>query len=180
MRQLGPTQLKRLHRSWHRITERRLALLLAGVQSPWNLGGIIRTAAALRVDDVYLTAGSLSPSHPGAAKTAMGTQRYLQWQSFSSHADAMAAPREAGYLLVGVELADGAVPLPELELAEDADVCLVIGHEDHGIPPACLEACDAVAYIPLLGRVGSLNVATAAAIAMYEVRRREWVARVRT
>ena len=40
--------------------------------------------------------------------------------------------------------------------------------------PATLDACDAVAYLPLLGKVGSLNVATAAAIACYEVRRQAW------
>jgi tRNA (guanosine-2'-O-)-methyltransferase len=39
---------------------------------------------------------------------------------------------------------------------------------------AALSAADHVAYLPMLGRVGSLNVATAAAIAMYELRRRSW------
>ena len=46
--------------------------------------------------------------------------------------------------------------------------------EDHGLTPATLGACDAVAFVPLLGRVGSLNVATAAAIALYELRRKGW------
>jgi tRNA (guanosine-2'-O-)-methyltransferase len=53
-------------------------------------------------------------------------------------------------------------------------VCLAVGHEDHGLSRGCLEACDHVAYLPLLGRVGSLNVASATAIALYEVRRRSW------
>ena len=53
-------------------------------------------------------------------------------------------------------------------------MCLAVGHEDHGLSKAGLAACDHVAYLPMLGRVGSLNVATAAAIAMYEVRRRAW------
>jgi len=52
--------------------------------------------------------------------------------------------------------------------------CLVVGHEDRGCTPATLAACDAVAYLPLLGKVGSLNVATAASIACYEVRRQTW------
>jgi tRNA (guanosine-2'-O-)-methyltransferase len=54
------------------------------------------------------------------------------------------------------------------------DVCLAVGHEDRGLSAACLQSCDAVVYLPQLGRVGSLNVATAAAIALYEVRRQEW------
>ncbi len=74
--------------------------------------------------------------------------------------------------MVAIELADGSVPLHELDLP--TDVCLVLGHEDHGISQATLAASDAVAYLPQLGRVGSLNVATAAAIACYEVRRQAW------
>ncbi len=50
----------------------------------------------------------------------------------------------------------------------------MLGHEDHGVSQAALAATDAVAYLPQLGRVGSLNVATAAALAIYEMRRREW------
>jgi tRNA (guanosine-2'-O-)-methyltransferase len=52
----------------------------------------------------------------------------------------------------------------------------VVGHEDRGVPAATLASCDEVAFIPQLGRIGSLNVATATAIALYEVRRRAWVA----
>jgi tRNA (guanosine-2'-O-)-methyltransferase len=80
--------------------------------------------------------------------------------------------RAAGYEVVGLELAQGAQPLPEASLGPD--VCLVIGHEDRGVRPATLERCDRVVYLPQLGRVGSLNVATATSIALYELRRREW------
>ena len=69
---------------------------------------------------------------------------------------------EAGFRVVAIELAEGAPPLHTLELT---DVCLVVGHEDQGVRAATLRACDAVAYLPQLGKVGSLNVATAAAIA---------------
>ena len=73
---------------------------------------------------------------------------------------------------MAVELADGASALHQLPL--DSDVCLVIGHEDRGVGRDAIAACDAVGYLPQLGKVGSLNVATAASIAIYEVRRRSW------
>lgn len=174
MRQLGPTDLKRLHREWHRRTERRVALLLDSVQSPFNIGAITRTAAAFKVDHLYLAAGALSPAHAKAGKTAMGTERYLTWTVFATGTEAAAGARGDGYAVVGLELTDGAVPL--YEIAAGPDVCLAVGHEDHGLSLATLAACDAVAFIPQLGRVGSLNVATAAAIAIYELRRREWTA----
>jgi tRNA (guanosine-2'-O-)-methyltransferase len=172
MRQLGPTDLKRLHRQWNRRSPGRLALLLDGVASPWNVGSITRTAAAYRVEHVYVAGGGMTPGHSKAGKTALGTDRYLTWSIHDKGADAADLARSEGLKVVGLELADGAVPLHRLD--PGPAVCLAVGHEDHGITPATLAACDAVAYLPLLGRVGSLNVATATAIALYELRRQGW------
>jgi tRNA (guanosine-2'-O-)-methyltransferase len=174
VKQLGPTDLKRLHREWHRRTERRVALLLDCVASPFNVGAIARTAAAFRVDQLYLSGTALSPAHVKAGKTAMGTERYLTWTRFEKGSDAADAARSDGFVVVGLELAEAAVPLHQVDAGPD--VCVAVGHEDHGLSPATLAACDHVAFIPLLGRVGSLNVATATAIAIYELRRREWTA----
>ena len=111
-----------------------------------------------------------------AGQVSLGTERYLTWSEPASGSVAADEARAEGFRVVGIELADGAVPLHELGLAPGADVCLALGNEDHGLPPATLAACDDVAYLPQLGRVGSLNVAAAAAIALYEVRRRAWAA----
>ncbi len=172
MKQLDGTGLKRLHRGWRRRTAGRLALVLDDVEGPFNVGGIIRTAAALRVDDCWLAGRTPDPSDAKVAKTALGTDRYLTVHRSVDARAAIAAARAAGYQLVALELADGAVPLHELALG--GDTCIVVGHEDRGLAGATLADCDAVAYLPLLGRVGSLNVATAASVAVYEVRRRAW------
>jgi tRNA (guanosine-2'-O-)-methyltransferase len=172
MRQLGPTDLKRLHREWNRRTEGRVALLLDSVESPFNIGGIVRTAAAFRVEHLYLAGSTLSPAHAKAGKTAMGTERYLTWSTYERGPEAADAARADGFRVVGLELAVGAVPLHQLD--PGGDVCIAVGHEDHGLAPATLAACDLVGFIPQLGRVGSLNVSTATAIAVYEFRRRDW------
>jgi tRNA (guanosine-2'-O-)-methyltransferase len=174
VKQLDGTGMKRLHREWRRRTEGRLALVLDDVQGPFNVGSIIRTAASLRVDDVWLAGHTPEPGDGKVAKTALGTDRYLTFHRATDGPAAAVAARGAGYLVVAVELADEAVPLHDLALG--AATCLVVGHEDRGCTPATLAACDAVAYLPMLGKVGSLNVATAASIACYEVRRRGWAA----
>ena len=111
MRQLGQTDLKRLHRDWGKRATGRIALLLDGVSSPFNVGSIVRTAAAFRVEHIYLAAGATSPAAAKAGKTAMGTERYLSWSTFERGADAADAAREDGYCVLGLELADHAVPL---------------------------------------------------------------------
>lgn len=174
MKQLDGTGMKRLHREWRRRTTGRLALVLDDVQGPFNVGAIIRTAAALRVDDVWLAARTPDPRDGKVQKTALGTDRYLRFHRADDGATAAAAARAAGYRVVGVELTDAAVALVDADLGDAT--CLVVGHEDRGCAPATLAACDLVAFLPQLGKVGSLNVATAASIACFEVRRREWVA----
>jgi tRNA (guanosine-2'-O-)-methyltransferase len=172
-RQLDGTGMKRLHREWRRRTSGRVALVLDGVSSSYNVGSILRTAAAERVERLWFTDNATPPTHPAVRKTALGTERYLTWTVGGTGAACVAAARAAGWHAVAVELAEGAVPLHSLPL-RGVPVCLVIGHEDHGVSAAALDACDDVGFVPQLGRVGSLNVAVAAAVAIYETRRQEW------
>lgn len=174
MKQLDGTGMKRLHRQWRSATVGRLALILDGLGTPVNVGSIVRTAAAYRVDHVWLAGPTPTFDSPGVAKTALGTDRYLTSTVTASALEAIEAAHKQGYWVIGIELADQAVPLHDMTLT--GDVCLVIGHEDHGIGKAAIAACDAVGYLPMLGKVGSLNVAMAAGLAMYEARRQSWTA----
>lgn len=173
-RSYGGTDLKRLHREWRRRTKGRLAVVLDGVQGPFNVGAVIRTAAAERVDHLWYTGGATTADNTRVGKTAMGTERYLQTTEVAEPAHAIAAAKGAGYTVVAIELAEGASPLHEIDLS--GDICLVVGHEDRGVSKAVLETSDHIGFIPQLGKVGSLNVATAASIALYEVRRQHWSA----
>ena len=171
-RQLRATDVKRLNRDWRRSTESRLGLLVESVTQPFNVGSIVRSAAAFGVERLWLAGNATPPTHPNARKTGLGTERLVPWEPAVPVPDAVRAVREAGLRIIAVELTTDAVPLHEAPL--HGDVCLAVGGEDHGCSPALLDAADAVAYIPQIGRVGSLNVAVATAIALAEARRREW------
>lgn len=172
MKNLDPTGLKRLHRDWRRTTTQEISLILDSVQTPYNVGTVIRTSAALGVSHLWLVGATESPNHPKTNKTAMGTQRYVEWTAVDTPTEAIEAARAKGFSVVGVELADDASPLHDLDLS--GKVCLVVGHEDRGLSKDALAACDAVGYIPQVGKVGSLNVGVAASIAISEARRQGW------
>lgn len=169
---LNPTGLKRLHRTWRRQTAGRLALILDGVQNPFNLGTIARHAAAYRVEKAWLVGAPDAFDHPRVHKTAMGTDRFVDWRVVATPDQALREAVEAGFRPVGIELTPSAVPLFALEL--HTDVALVVGHEERGLSRTSLDRCVAFAFAPQVGKVGSLNVAAATAIALYEARRQEW------
>ena len=173
---LSGTEAKRLHRDWRRRTERPLSLILDNVQTPFNVGSIVRTAASFRIEHLYVVGSvPVTPNHPKSQKTSLGTERLVPWSEHARIDEAVGAARTAGLRVVGVELATGGRPLHEV-VAPVGGVCLVLGHEDRGLSAAALAACDDVGYIPTPGKVGSLNVAVACAIALYEIRRQEWTA----
>lgn len=171
-RSLGSTELKRLHREWRRQAPGKVAVLLDSVATPYNVGSIVRTAAAMRVDDIWITGQSALETDGGTQKTALGSQRFVTFHHVEDPVAAVSAVRAAGYRLVGIELADAAKPIHVADLT--GSVCLAVGHEDRGLSAATLSGADELAFIPQLGRIGSLNVATAASIALYEVRRQGW------
>ena len=169
---LRSTDLKRLHREWRRQAPGRAALLLDSVATPYNVGSILRTAAAMQVDDVWLCGQTAAETHAGTQKTALGSQRFLNVHHGEDPGVALDEVRAGGYRIVGLELADAAEPIHAVDLT--GAVCLAVGHEDRGLSAAVLDGADGLAFIPQLGRIGSLNVATATAIALYETRRQGW------
>jgi len=146
-----------------------LALILDRLQSPYNVGAIFRSAAGFRVDTLVLSGQTAPPRDPKVAKLAVGAERFVKWETVDRCLQAVERQRGAGFVVVGVELATDAQPVWEVDLRRD--VCFVVGNEVHGINKEVLQTLDEVAFIPMFGRIGSLNVASATAIAMYEARR---------
>ena len=127
------------------------------------------------MEQIWLCGETADPSTRRRARPRSAPAGTCTFEQAGARPQAAAAIRAAGLRLVAIELAEGAVPLHEAPLG--GDVCLALGNEDRGCSAALLAAADQVAYIPQVGRVGSLNVAAAAAIALAEARRREWSGR---
>ena len=166
---LSATELKRLHRTWRRSTDLRLSLVLDGVQKPFNVGALLRSAAAYAVDEVWAVPPTPDRHDKGVAKTGLGSDRFMTWIEAASGVAAVEAARAAGYTTVAIELCHDAEPLFALQPGKA--VCVVLGHEDRGVHRDTLAAVDLVGYLPQLGRIGSLNVAQAGTTALYELTR---------
>src|SRR5699024_4574844 len=125
-------------------------------------------------DQLSLSKNNADPKDLNVDKTALGAAAKLAHTQLYTAAESLTAARADRYKMIAVELAYGGVVWHAAPLG--SDVCLAVGAAEHGCSPALLAGVDAVTYIPQIGRVGSLNVAVATAIALAEARRREWVA----
>ncbi len=170
---LSPTDLKRLHRRWRRSTDLRLALILDGVQKPYNVGALLRSAAAYNVETIWTVPPAPDLAHPSVARTALGSDKFVQHRPAESSSDALYQASSEGFVTVAIELTADARPLHTLDAG--TALCLVLGHEDRGVHSTTLAHVDHVAFLPQLGKVGSLNVAHAGTAALYEVARQAWV-----
>jgi 23S rRNA (guanosine2251-2'-O)-methyltransferase len=146
-----------------------LVLVLDQITDPHNVGAILRTAAGFAVA-ALVTTERHSPEATGVlAKSASGALEYVPIVAVQNLARALGELRERGYLLVGLD-STGDAELGEVSLR--TPLALVLGAEGRGLRQLTRETCDRVVRLDLPGRIKSLNVSNAAALALYVASKR--------
>jgi tRNA G18 (ribose-2'-O)-methylase SpoU len=102
----------------------------------------------------------------------MGTVFQVPWTRAETWPGALDELRELGFVVAGLALEEGAVPLDVFAASGHERVALVLGTEGDGLTSRALNHVDATVTIPMRGGVDSLNVAAASAVAMWELRDR--------
>lgn len=148
----------------------RTLALLEGVNNPTNMGVILRAAAGLGVDAFLLDPTCCDPLYRRSARVSMGEAFALPYARLDHLPDGLAPLRAAGVTVLALTPAPDADDIGELVLGPGERVALVLGAEGPGLTPATLAAADRRLRIPMAGRVDSINVGSAAAIAFYAVR----------
>jgi 23S rRNA (guanosine2251-2'-O)-methyltransferase len=147
----------------------KLVLILDQIADPQNVGAILRSAAAFDIAAVVVQERHAPPESGALAKAASGALDIVPYVAVVNIARALEQLGEHGFWRValtgdaGQTLGDAIVP---------RDLALVLGSEGTGIRRLVRERCDDSATIPVSNRMESLNVSNAAAIALYECRRR--------
>lgn len=141
-------------------------LLLEAVRDPSNLGAAIRSAAAMGVGRIILSADCADVYHPKTLRASMGAVFHLQIDLAEDLAAVIGQLREAGRRVFAAALDDNAVKLGCFAVREDD--CVVIGNEGHGLSREVINACGESVFIPMSDKVESFNAAVAASILMWE------------
>jgi tRNA G18 (ribose-2'-O)-methylase SpoU len=130
-----------------------------------NIGAIFRSAAALGIDSVLLTKSSCDPLNRRAIRVSMGSVFLVPWTWLDSY-DQL---REFGFCTAAMALKDQSIALDDPILKQQSRLALIMGTEGDGLPQETIDRADFVVRIPMYHAVDSLNVASAAAVAFWEL-----------
>jgi 23S rRNA (guanosine2251-2'-O)-methyltransferase len=150
------------------LLEREDALVLAldEIQDPHNLGAVCRVAESAGCSGVVLPERRSAEITPAVCKASAGAVEHLDVARVRNVADWLGAAKEREAWVYGAA-ADARVPYQRPDYS--GRVVLVLGSEGRGLRPRVAASCDELIHLPHHGRVGSLNVSTAAAALVYGI-----------
>ena len=163
MRRPEPRRVEDVCRNASRI------VVIQGVVDTTNIGAIFRSAAALGIDAVLLTRDSCDPLNRRAVRVSMGSVFLVPWTWLDSPVTHLGT---LGFRTAAMALTDDSVGIDDPRLAAEPRLAIVMGTEGDGLPHSTIVSADYVVRIPMSHNVDSLNVAAAAAVAFWELRKR--------
>ena len=150
----------------------KLVVVVERVGDADNVGGIIRNAAAFGAAAVLLSPGCCDPLYRKAIRTSVGACLQLPFATLDDWSEGLGTLRGQGYHVVALTPASDAEPLDQLVVPDGMrGVALLLGNEGDGLSASAVSCADARHRIDIESSVDSLNVATAAAVALHTLRR---------
>ena len=139
-----------------------------------NLGAIFRNAAALGMDGIILSPSCCDPLYRKAVRTSMGTVFQIPWTRLSCPwpSVGMNIIKGYGFTTAALALKEDAQSIEDESLANIEKLAVILGTEGSGLCKETIEMSDKCVYIPMSAGVDSLNVAAAAALAFWQLRKR--------
>lgn len=162
-----------MHRPAESTLEQVLAnayrvVVIDGVVDATNIGAIFRSAAALGMDAVLVTRSSCDPWNRRAIRVSMGSVFLVPWVWLDDYSQL----RNLGFATCAMALEDRSIGIDDPILHAQDRLAIIMGTEGEGLPDETIKSADYVVKIPMAHGVDSLNVAAAASVAFWELRKR--------
>ncbi|MFQ5637348.1 MAG: RNA methyltransferase [bacterium] len=141
--------------------------LVENVRSLYNVGSIFRTADGAGVSKLFLSGITGHPPHREIRKVALGAEESVSWEYARTSIEIIKKLKKQGVHIAVLETTPQSIPYYRAQYC--FPLCLVVGHEYHGVSEDTLCAADLLIDIPMSGAKISLNVSVAYGIAIYEI-----------
>lgn len=148
----------------------RRVVVLEDIVDHTNVGSVFRSVAGLGADAVLVTPRCADPLYRRSVRVSMGTVLQVPWTRLPEWTQALPLLHGAGFQIAALALGDDAIDLDVLAAEGPDRLALVLGTEGDGLSRSALAAADRVVRIPMQHGVDSLNVAAAAAVALWALR----------
>lgn len=157
-------------------TAKRVAVL-EDITDATNLGAIVRSAAALKMDGVLLSPSCCDPLNRRAVRVSMGTIFQLPWAWLGEEPSfwpesGMALLKKYDFATAAMALSENSVRVDDERLKREEKLAIILGTEGDGLKKETIARADYTVKIPMARGVDSLNVAAASAVAFWEFRLR--------
>lgn len=162
MRRRKMPELEAVLKDAHRV------VVIEGVTDTTNIGAIFRSAAALGIDAVLLTRDACDPLNRRAVRVSMGSVFLVPWTWLDKP---ILSLHDYGFRTAAMALCDDSISLDDPQLAEEEHLAIIMGTEGDGLPQRTISEADYTVKIPMAHGVDSLNVAAAAAVAFWQLRK---------
>jgi len=144
-----------------------VTIIMDNLRSAYNVGSIFRSAECFGINNIILCGITPTPDNSKVIKTSMGTEKYINWEYCHSTVEAVLDLKQRDNMIVALETAPDAISLNGYEFI--FPLVIIIGNEALGVSSEVMNIVKHYIKIPLSGWKNSLNVSTAASIALYEV-----------
>lgn len=152
---------------YRKVEKIPVAVLLDNVRSMQNVGSVLRTSDAFRVEEVIMGGITGVPPHPEISKSALGAEDSVKWRKVDDSFEECMRMKDKGWKICVLEQVFGSIPLSEFRRREDEKCLLVVGNEVSGVDQQIVDLADYVLEIPMHGVKHSLNVSVSAGIALW-------------
>jgi len=146
---------------------KEIYLIAQNIRSLFNVGALFRCADVFGVKKIYICGYTGFPPRKEISKTALGAETWIPWERYWQTHLLIEKLKKQGIKIVVLETGENSKSLSEFK--PEFPLALVVGSEVKGVSRKILDLADDVVEIPMVGKKESLNVAVAAAIALYQL-----------
>jgi len=164
---------RKLNFEEHRNTNLKspVSVLADNITLKENIGSLFRLCDALAIEHLYLSQSTSLLTDNKLNKVSRSTVKNVPHSIVDTPLKTIEQLKRNGYTIISLELTTDSMKIQAFDFGIAEKFCLILGSESEGVSDALLDASDFCVYIPMLGMNSSMNVISAASIALFEITR---------